>query len=89
MMEPGRALSYVAAQHRDRVPALTRICLVPQRNPVYTAKQIADVDFLSGGVWADFGASRRLAARRVLEALQVPCWRGARTSDYIRVMQAL
>ena len=32
----------------------TGICLVPQRQPVYTAKMVADVDFLSGGR-VDFG----------------------------------
>src|SRR5581483_7814450 len=30
------------------------ICLVPQRNPVYTAKEVASVDWLSGGR-VDFG----------------------------------
>ncbi|MEL0112597.1 MAG: LLM class F420-dependent oxidoreductase, partial [Rickettsiales bacterium] len=87
MMEPWTTLSYVAA-HTDRVRLGSSICLVPQRNPVYTAKQIADVDFLSGGR-VDFGVGAGWL-REEFEALQVPFERrGARTSDYIRVMQAL
>jgi probable F420-dependent oxidoreductase len=61
---------------------------VPQRNPVYTAKQITDVDFLSGGR-VDFGVGAGWL-KEEFDALQVPFERrGARTSDYIRVMQAL
>ena len=87
MMEPWTTLSYVAA-NTNRVRLGSSVCLVPQRNPVYTAKQIADVDFLSGGR-VDFGVGAgRL--KEEFDALQVPFERrGARTSDYIRVMQAL
>lgn len=87
MMEPWTTLSYVAA-HTKRVRLGSSICLVPQRNPVYTAKQIADVDFLSNGR-VDFGVGAGWL-KEEFDALQVPFERrGARTSDYIRVMQAL
>ncbi|MBC8451818.1 MAG: LLM class F420-dependent oxidoreductase [Rhodospirillaceae bacterium] len=87
MMEPWTTLSYVAA-NTNRVRLGSSVCLVPQRNPVYTAKQIADVDFLSGGR-VDFGVGAGWL-KEEFDALQVPFERrGARTSDYIRVMQAL
>ena len=87
MMEPWTTLSFVAS-NTSRVKLGSSICLVPQRNPVYTAKQIADVDFLSNGrVIFGVGAGW---LKEEFDALQVPFERrGARTSDYIKVMQAL
>ena len=87
MMEPWTTLSYVAA-NTTRVRLGSSICLVPSGTPVYTAKQIADVDFLSDGR-VDFGVGAGWL-KEEFDALQVPFERrGARTSDYIRVMQAL
>ena len=87
VLEPLTALTYLAA-HTDRIRLGTGICLVPQRNPVYTAKQVADVDFLSGGR-VDFGIGIGWL-REEFEALDVP-WerRAARTRDYVGVMKAL
>lgn len=52
-LDPYTTLSYLAAlTHRIRLGACT---IVPQRNPVYMAKEIANVDWLSGGR-IDFGA---------------------------------
>ena len=48
LLEPLTALAYLAAV-TDTIRLGTGICLVSQRNPVYTAKQVADVDALSGG----------------------------------------
>ena len=53
LLEPLTALTYLAAV-TDRIRLGTGICLVPQRNPVYTAKQVVDLDNLSGGR-VDFG----------------------------------
>ena len=53
LLDPFTAMTYVAS-HTQRVRLGTGICLVPQRQPVYTAKMVADVDFLSGGR-VDFG----------------------------------
>ena len=33
----------------------TGVCIVPQRNPVYLAKEVVAIDWLSGGRF-DFGA---------------------------------
>ncbi|NKB59756.1 MAG: TIGR03619 family F420-dependent LLM class oxidoreductase [Alphaproteobacteria bacterium] len=87
MIEPWTLLSFVAA-HTKRVRLGSSVCLIPQRNPVYTAKQIADLDYLSGGR-VDVGVGVGWL-REEFEALQVPFERrGARTRDYLRVMQAL
>ncbi len=87
MLEPWTGLAFAAA-HTKRIRLGSSICLVPQRNPVYTAKQIADVDFLSGGR-VNFGVGVGWL-REEFDALQVP-WaeRGKRTREYIAVMQAL
>ena len=87
MIEPWTGLSFIAA-HTKTIRLGTSICLVPQRNPIYTAKQVADVDYLSGGR-VNFGVGVGWL-REEFDALQVP-WpqRGKRTSDYIKVMKAL
>ncbi len=87
MIEPWTLLSFVAA-HTKKVRLGSSVCLIPQRNPVYTAKQIADLDFLSGGR-VDVGVGVGWL-REEFDALQVPFERrGARARDYMRVMQAL
>ena len=48
LLDPMSALTFVSA-FTSRIKLGTGICLVPQRNPVYTAKQVADLDYLSGG----------------------------------------
>lgn len=53
LLDPFTAMTFVAS-HTSKVRLGTGICLVPQRQPVYTAKMVADVDFLSGGR-VDFG----------------------------------
>ena len=87
LLEPFTALAYLAA-HTTQIRLGTGICLVPQRNPVYTARQVADVDFLSGGR-VDFGVGIGWL-REEFEALQVP-WerRAARTREYLEVMKRL
>ncbi len=46
--DPFVALSYAAAATRT-LKVATGICLVAQRDPIITAKQVASLDFLSGG----------------------------------------
>ena len=53
VLDPFTALTFIAAQ-TQRIRLGTGVCLVPQRQPVYTAKMVADVDYLSGGR-VDFG----------------------------------
>jgi probable F420-dependent oxidoreductase len=66
----------------------TGICLVPQRNPVYTAKEMATADHLSDGR-VDFGIGVGWSWEE-FEACGVP-WerRGARTDEYLEVMRSL
>jgi probable F420-dependent oxidoreductase len=87
VLDPFVALTYLAA-HTERLRLGTGICLVPQRHPVYTAKQVADVDFLSGGR-VDFGVGIGWL-REEFAALGVP-WerRAARTREALGVMKTL
>ena len=62
-------LTYLAAV-TNRIRLGTGICLVPQRNPVYTAKQVVDLDCLSGGQ-VDFGIGVGWL-REEFEAVAVP-----------------
>jgi probable F420-dependent oxidoreductase len=66
----------------------TGICLVPQRNPVYTAKDVASLDWLSGGRF-DFGIGIGWL-KEEFQALGVP-WkdRAGRTREYLEVMKRL
>jgi probable F420-dependent oxidoreductase len=87
MLEPLTALTYLAAV-TDRVRLGTGICLVPQRNPVYTAKQVTDLDNLSGGR-VDFGVGVGWL-REEFEALAMPFEkRGQRTDEHLAVMKSL
>ena len=71
-----------------RIRLGTGICLVPQRNPVYTAKEVATVDWLSGGR-LDFGVGVGWLAEE-FRALGVPFERrGERCRAYLEVMQRL
>lgn len=87
LLEPLTALTYLAAV-TDRIRLGTGICLVPQRNPVYTAKQVVDLDVLSGGR-VDFGVGIGWL-REEFEAVAAPFERrGARTDEYLTVMKKL
>lgn len=84
-IDPFVALSFLAAATRS-VRLGTGICLVPQRNPVYTAKEVAGVDWLSGGRF-DFGVGIGWLAEE-FQALGVPFERrGARCRSYLQVMK--
>jgi probable F420-dependent oxidoreductase len=87
LIDPLTALTYLAAV-TDRVRLGTAICLVPQRNPIYTAKAVADLDALSGGR-VDFGIGIGWL-KEEFDALNVPFERrGARTDEYLAVMKSL
>lgn len=85
VMEPLTALTFVAA-HTERLRLGTGIVILPQRNPVYAARQAADVDYLSGGR-LDFGLGVGWLQEE-FEALGVP-WqgRGARADEYVAVLR--
>ena len=87
MLEPLTALTYLAAV-TDRVRLGTGICLVPQRNPVYTAKQVTDLDSMSGGR-VEFGIGVGWL-REEFEAVAMPFEkRGQRTDEHLAVMKSL
>lgn len=86
-LDPFLALSFIAAGTRT-LRLGTGICLVPQRNPVYTAKAVSDLDWMSGGR-VDFGVGVGWLAEE-FRALGVPFERrGARCRAYLRLMQRL
>jgi probable F420-dependent oxidoreductase len=87
ILEPFTALAFLAAV-TDRIRLGTGICLVPQRNPVYTAKEVAGVDYLSNGR-LDFGVGVGWL-REEFDACNVPFERrGDRCREYLEVMHRL
>ena len=87
VLDPFSALTFVAA-HTTTIRLGTGICLVPQRQPVYTAKMVADLDYLSGGR-VDFGVGIGWLAEE-FSALQMDfATRAKRTAEYIGAMKAL
>jgi probable F420-dependent oxidoreductase len=80
-------MSYVAAR-TERIKLATGILIVPQRNPVVTAKTLATLDAMSGGRLL-LGIGVGWLAEE-FAALGVPFEdRGPRTDDYIAAMRAL
>ncbi|HKC51834.1 MAG TPA: LLM class F420-dependent oxidoreductase [Myxococcota bacterium] len=87
ILEPFGALSYLAAC-TSTIRLGTGICLVPQRNPVYTAKEAANVDWLSAGR-LDLGVGVGWLAEE-FRAVAVPFERrGERCVSYLEVMKRL
>ncbi len=86
-IDPFQVLTFAAAV-TTHIRLGTGICLVPQRNPVYTAKEVAGIDWLSNGRF-DFGVGIGWL-REEFQAVDVP-WpdRAGRTREYIEVMQQL
>ncbi|MCU1399253.1 MAG: hypothetical protein JWN62_2362, partial [Acidimicrobiales bacterium] len=87
LLDPFVALTYIAAR-TSTLRLGTGICLVGQRNPVYTAKQVADLDVLARGR-VEFGVGLGWL-REEYEVLDMP-WerRGARVDDHLQVIKSL
>jgi probable F420-dependent oxidoreductase len=87
LLDPIVTLSYLAARTRT-VRLGTAMLLLPQRNPVYTAKEVSSLDWLSGGR-VDLGLGVGWL-KEEFDALEVP-WerRGARTDEYVEVLRTL
>ncbi len=87
ILDPFAVLTFIAAATKN-IRIGTGIALVPQRNPVYTAKAAASLDWLSNGRF-DFGIGIGWL-KEEFEVLQVP-WprRAQRTAEYIEVMKRL
>ena len=87
LLEPITGLAFMAAC-TERIRLGTGVCLVPQRNPVYTAKEIAAVDYLSNGR-VDFGVGVGWLEEE-FTALGVPFERrGTRCREYLDVIASL
>lgn len=87
LLDPFTALTFVAA-NTSHIRLGTGICLVPQRQPVYTARLVADLDYLSGGRF-DFGVGIGWLAEE-FDALGVSFdARARRCTEYIEAMRAL
>lgn len=87
ILDPFAALTFVAA-HTSTLRLGTGVCLVPQRQPIYTAKMVADLDYLSGGRF-DFGVGVGWLEEE-FDALNADFGaRGARCDEYLEVMKAL
>jgi probable F420-dependent oxidoreductase len=87
ILDPFPTLAFLASCTRT-IRLGTGICLVPQRNPVYTAKEVATVDWLSNGR-VDFGVGIGWLEEE-FRALGVPFERrAARCRAYLDVMKRL
>jgi probable F420-dependent oxidoreductase len=87
MLDLFGTLSFLAAA-TQRIRLGTAVCLVPQRSPVYTAKEASTVDWLTNGRF-DFGIGIGWL-REEFDVLHAPFDdRAARTRDYIAVMRTL
>jgi probable F420-dependent oxidoreductase len=80
-------LAYVAAR-TERIKLATGILILPQRNPVITAKELATIDHLSGGRMV-LGVGAGWLAEE-FSAIGVPFDdRGRRLDEYVAAMRAL
>jgi len=80
-------LTYVGAVTK-RIKLATGVLILPQRNPLVLAKEVATLDVLSGGrVMLGVGVGW---LREEFDAIGVPFEeRGARTDEYVAAMRAL
>jgi probable F420-dependent oxidoreductase len=87
LFDPFIALTYLAAC-TTTIRLGTGICLLPQRSPVYTAKEAATLDYVSNGR-LDLGVGVGWL-REEFEALDVPFeHRGSRARAYVDVLKTL
>jgi probable F420-dependent oxidoreductase len=81
-------LAYVASSTRT-IKLGTAILILPQRNPVITAKELATLDFMAGGSRVLLGIGVGWLAEE-FATLGVPFKdRGPRTDEYVAAMRAL
>jgi probable F420-dependent oxidoreductase len=87
LLEPINTLAFLAA-HTATVRLGTAMVLLPQRNPVYTAKEVATLDWLSNGR-VDLGIGVGWLEEE-FRAVNVS-WpqRGRRTDEYLEVLHTL
>ncbi len=87
ILDPIVALTFLAA-HTDRVRLGTGIIILPQRNPLVLAKELASLDVLSGGR-LELGVGVGYLEPE-FRALGIPfADKGPRTDDYLAAMRAV
>ncbi|MBW2267269.1 MAG: TIGR03619 family F420-dependent LLM class oxidoreductase [Deltaproteobacteria bacterium] len=87
LLDPSAALCFVAA-HTQHIRLGTGIIILPQRNPVELAKELASVDVLSDGRLI-FGLGVGYLESEFAALGKAFHDRGARTDEYIDVLRAL
>ena len=87
MLDTVALIGYMAA-NTEKLRFGTGITLVPQRNPVYTAKEFATLDWLSQGR-IDFGVGVGWCKEEVLNCGYTWQDRGKRCDEYLQVIEAL
>lgn len=87
MLDPAVALAYLAA-HTSTIALATGIIILPQRNPLVLAKELASLDVVSNGrLWFGYAAGY---LHQEFAALGVPFDdRGARCDEYLAAILEL
>jgi probable F420-dependent oxidoreductase len=87
ILDPLVALAFLAA-HTERIRLGTGVLLLPQRNPLVLAKQVASLDVLSGGrLILGIGVAY---LEPEMTAIGVPMeGRGSRSDEYLAAMRSL
>jgi len=87
ILEPFTTMAFMAAC-TSRIRLGTGVLILPQRNPLYTAKEVSNLDYLSNGR-IDLGIGIGWL-KEEFEALGVE-WarRGKRTDEYIQILKNL
>jgi probable F420-dependent oxidoreductase len=87
LLDPAVALAFIAA-HTTKVKLGTGIIILPQRNPLVLAKELASVDVVSNGRLI-FGLGIGYL-KPEFDALGIPfANKGARSMEYLEAMQAV
>jgi len=87
LLDPAVALAFVAA-HTTKIKLGTGIIILPQRNPLVLAKELASVDVVSNGRLI-FGLGIGYL-KAEFDALGIPFDnKGARSMEYLQAMQAV
>jgi len=87
LLDPAVALSFIAA-HTKTIKLGTGIIILPQRNPLVLAKELASVDVVSGGRLL-FGLGIGYL-KAEFDALGIPFQqKGPRSMEYLQAMQAV
>jgi probable F420-dependent oxidoreductase len=85
--DPIQSLTFFAAC-TSRIRLATGVAILPQRNPVYTAKHVATLDWLSGGRF-DFAIGTGWSSEEYAACATPFESRGERCREYIEVMRRL